>query len=356
MNTWEDSVDIESEFDQGLRMEVENHDENAQCPFGSDPPLCLATSILDEMLPAASNDSGVGSSCSAWSIHEDKTNFMVPGTSNSFMDEAKVSPIRRPLRDVSNDTPLKGKRFNRIPFRNNPLSTRKLSANVPKKKVEDRFLKRPSPKLPSSVVSLEKGVSKSMVNMRRFGKCTSPESIQTYSLRYLTKPQVESSAFKSIDGSILASLIKEMGNEKFLETFMLIDCRYPYEFEGGHIINSINMFQFDQVCQKFYSEENGSFHAIQNKIPIFYCEFSQARGPKMANALRRFDRKLNATNYPHLDYPEIYVLDSGYQGFFKQEECTELCTPRHYVRMQDTAFMEELKRFHYHKKGVHHQI
>lgn len=48
---------------------------------------------------------------------------------------------------------------------------------------------------------------------------------------------------------------------------------------------------------------------------VFHCEFSQARGPKMYDLFRNFDRELNFLQYPKLHYPEIFLLEGGYSVF-----------------------------------------
>jgi len=42
-----------------------------------------------------------------------------------------------------------------------------------------------------------------------------------------------------------------MTKEQFERKFILIDCRYPYEYGGGHIKNAVNLFdagKLDEVC------------------------------------------------------------------------------------------------------------
>lgn len=87
-----------------------------------------------------------------------------------------------------------------------------------------------------------------------------------------------------------------MTREQFLKKFILIDCRYPFEYDGGHIKvnfekcfgnndknfqNSINVYQPEKIKSIFYPSNLAEFQQINRKIPIFYCEFSQKRGPKM---------------------------------------------------------------------------
>lgn len=140
-----------------------------------------------------------------------------------------------------------------------------------------------------------------------------------------------STTFRRITAETLCDVMRAMPDHEFNEKFMLIDCRYPFEFEGGHIKvcqknnsaysninetfqNSINFFNRDQVSSFFFKEDNTPRF---NKIPIFYCEFSQKRGPSMAYALREDDRKRNEAHYPHCAYEEMYVVDKGFREFFE---------------------------------------
>ena len=63
--------------------------------------------------------------------------------------------------------------------------------------------------------------------------------------------------------------------------------------------------------------------------------------------LRNRDRHLNMHQYPKLYYPEIYILQGGYSGFF--EHYKERCEPQSYVAMQDerhkVACAREMRNF-----------
>lgn len=106
-----------------------------------------------------------------------------------------------------------------------------------------------------------------------------------------------------------------------MRNIRIIDCRFEYEYIGGHIKNAINIDTTDLLTHKLTE--------FGNNILIFYCEFSSVRAPKIAKFLRNYDRFNN--EYPKLDFPEIYVLDGGYKNFYTQHP--DLCVPRNYVPM-----------------------
>ena len=64
--------------------------------------------------------------------------------------------------------------------------------------------------------------------------------------------------------------------------FTLIDCRFPYEFNGGHIRGAKNIWKQEDLMSAFfggalkYPEDNK-----KREVFIFHCEFSSKRGPKM---------------------------------------------------------------------------
>ena len=57
--------------------------------------------------------------------------------------------------------------------------------------------------------------------------------------------------------------------------------------------------------------------------------------------LRSIDRRINESRYPALFFPQLYLLDVGYRGFF--QSFPELCEPRGYVPMNDPRYSTERK-------------
>ncbi len=124
---------------------------------------------------------------------------------------------------------------------------------------------------------------------------------------------------------------------------LIVDCRYPYEYEGGHIKDAVNLYTREMIKQTFLDQHKN----LNNCILVFHCEFSSERGPKLCRYLREQDRSINSEVYPHLYYPEMYVLQGGYKSFYQQ--CTTaLCEPQQYRPMIHPAFTTQLK--HYRKE------
>ncbi|XP_061088382.1 cell division cycle 25 homolog d isoform X1 [Conger conger] len=189
-----------------------------------------------------------------------------------------------------------------------------------------------------------------------------------------------------ISAQTVASLLSE-NYQGVVESYLIIDCRYPYEFKGGHIKGAVNfhsemqlqeaLFQDtvifqksprtmspsslstaaslsdagspsqwgafqEQISQGSTSESGSSPDGPSpRKLIVFHCEFSTERGPRLYRNLRKLDRSLNV--YPQLFYPELYVLEGGYKEFFSQ--FPGLCEPSGYVPMLHRDFREQLCRF-----------
>lgn len=106
--------------------------------------------------------------------------------------------------------------------------------------------------------------------------------------------------------------------------FVVVDCRFDYEYRGGHIIGAINVNSYTQMMHLFkkYAGKTVAF--------IFHCEFSQDRGPNFMKMFRSYDRSLHT--YPELTHKHLFLLSGGYSKFF--QECSHLTTGA-YIPMRD---------------------
>ena len=86
---------------------------------------------------------------------------------------------------------------------------------------------------------------------------------------------------KSITPATLARLIRGDYNGN-ISSFKVIDCRYPYEYDGGHIEGAVNVYTKDQ-CMELLNNFNtaANEHMKRSNILIFHCEFSSERGPNL---------------------------------------------------------------------------
>ncbi|XP_033920663.1 M-phase inducer phosphatase 2 [Melopsittacus undulatus] len=126
-----------------------------------------------------------------------------------------------------------------------------------------------------------------------------------------------------------------------IESCVIVDCRYPYEYEGGHIKGAVNL-PLERDAEEFLLRNPiVSCDTSKRIILIFHCEFSSERGPRMCRFIREQDRSRN--EYPALHYPELYVLKGGYRDFFPQYQAH--CEPQSYRPMQHEDFREDLRRF-----------
>ncbi|XP_052791774.1 M-phase inducer phosphatase 1-like [Mya arenaria] len=103
----------------------------------------------------------------------------------------------------------------------------------------------------------------------------------------------------------------------------IVDCRYPYEFEGGHIRGALNMYTKDEVnslLQKPVADD-------KRHVPVP----SRAR----PNVKQR--------QVPRLNFPEVYLLHGGYKDFFKMYQ--DLCDPISYTPMLHENHAADLRHF-----------
>jgi len=124
------------------------------------------------------------------------------------------------------------------------------------------------------------------------------------------------------------TLVKVMDGtfNHYYEKLVIIDCRFEYEYSGGHIDKAVNFNDKEQLASRLFDIE-----PTPKALLVFHCEYSAHRAPIMAKFIRNKDRAINAEMYPRLTYPELYILDGGYSSFFK--DYRPRCFPPNYVEM-----------------------
>ncbi|CAG9321432.1 unnamed protein product [Blepharisma stoltei] len=149
-------------------------------------------------------------------------------------------------------------------------------------------------------------------------------------------PKIRCSSNPDINYISPQSLADLLDNKISIEKYLVIDARYPYEYEGGHIQSAVNISSPENLSSIL---EGSNW---ENTPIIIHCEFSQQRGPALYRWLRNSDRLQNMENYPALSYPELYILQGGYSEFFKLFE--NFCTPQSYVTMKDPLHKHDRKK------------
>jgi hypothetical protein len=112
----------------------------------------------------------------------------------------------------------------------------------------------------------------------------------------------------------LASVMRG-DHKQNIDNVLVIDCRYPFEYEGGHIKGALNVTSQSQMESILFNPVRTN---SERTAVVVHCEFSQARGPRGWMYIRENDRKMKGmASFGEFFYPELYVLQSGYREFHK---------------------------------------
>lgn len=146
----------------------------------------------------------------------------------------------------------------------------------------------------------------------------------------------EASALPRITKETMVDILEGTFNHLY-EKLVIIDCRFEYEYEGGHITGAVNFNDKETLSAQLFDVEPTS-----KALLVFHCEYSAHRAPLMAKFIRNKDRAVNADRYPALTYPEAYILDGGYSTFFKDHQ--DRCYPQNYVEMDAKEYAMDCER------------
>jgi len=114
--------------------------------------------------------------------------------------------------------------------------------------------------------------------------------------------------------------------ESYYDDIKVIDCRFPFEYAGGHIDGAHNLYSWDQMRDELFSSGSPTIQqhrTIARTLLVFHCEFSQKRAPFWWSRVRQHDRATRPDaepNYNQLIYPEMYVMKGGYKAFYENQQ------------------------------------
>ncbi|EED22067.1 cell cycle control protein tyrosine phosphatase Mih1, putative [Talaromyces stipitatus ATCC 10500] len=137
-------------------------------------------------------------------------------------------------------------------------------------------------------------------------------------------PADQPDSLPRIEKGVLVDILDGKYSDRY-DNLMIIDCRFEYEYEGGHITGAVNFNDKEVLAGRLFEDPK------PGTTLIFHCEYSAHRAPIMASFIRHKDRAYNIERYPNLTFPEMYILDGGYSAFFAQHR--DLCHPQNYVEM-----------------------
>ncbi|KAF3911806.1 hypothetical protein AA313_de0207609 [Arthrobotrys entomopaga] len=161
----------------------------------------------------------------------------------------------------------------------------------------------------------------------------SPSQVASRESQMLPCFSTEKDTLKRISRETMIEVLDGKYAEQY-DKLKIVDCRFEYEFEGGHIAGATNINTLEEVEKVLLSMGSEAKLEAKKTLLIFHCEYSAHRAPRIANHLRARDRHLNMHRYPALHYPEIYILEGGYSGFYANHK--DRCEPQNYIGMDDS--------------------
>jgi len=117
-----------------------------------------------------------------------------------------------------------------------------------------------------------------------------------------------------ISCDVVAQIIQGHGLAHLYSRVVIFDCRFPFEFEGGHLPGAINITGDDDIAAVkwlFGADEATTKPELPQLLaksrpvhspqcPHLPLRVPQQRGPRLCRMLRDVDRKLNEARYPDL--------------------------------------------------------
>ena len=119
------------------------------------------------------------------------------------------------------------------------------------------------------------------------------------------------------------------------EQVVFVDCRYPYEYKAGHMLNSLNLWNTNLMINQIIDMIRNGVISCSTYI-LFYCEYCERRAPRRMNALKRYLR-CNGINMPN-----IYIINGGFRELYSTMEGY---FTGYYLPMDDLDYASEKKEY-----------
>lgn len=281
---------VESE-NEDFMMELETMDEDTQMPFNS---VQISSLISNENIiknaPEQKRPASLVRKCLKMDVNAKNSLFNSPKTST--ITSLITTPERQCLQNLSENvvTPFSQRITTTGSFKRpeppcmSPIQSKRYKCeNYPPATADPT--KFSQPQFPQRRPLLRKSMSMNDADiMNALSRSSSePNLIGDFS-RPFCLPLIEGrhTDLKSISADTLRKLLLGEFDDK-VASFKVIDCRYPYEFEGGHITGALNLYTHEQILEEFVTNKTDTFDFDGGKrnILVFHCEFSSERGPKL---------------------------------------------------------------------------
>lgn len=89
-------------------------------------------------------------------------------------------------------------------------------------------------------------------------------------------PEDQSDSLPRISKSVLVDLIQGKYNDRY-DNVVIIDCRFEYEYEGGHIEGAVNRNDKEALAEELFGGDTPK----PNTVLVLHCEYSAHRAPIM---------------------------------------------------------------------------
>lgn len=96
-------------------------------------------------------------------------------------------------------------------------------------------------------------------------------------LPHATQPNEPDSLPRITDTTLVGVLEGEY--DHLYDNKYIIDCRFEYEYKGGHIDGAINYCEKEKLSERLFGSEAPSDTA--RTLVVLHCEFSAHRAPRM---------------------------------------------------------------------------